>query len=276
MIQDIFPHIYHNEFKFVEPQPQDLLLIYRGNGVLSASDTLRLPPYEAFPDLRVHYAFSVDEQRVFLAADAVEETEGWHYVPSGEYRYQLPRETAFSCAVGESLHRWYRGNRFCGKCGSEMADSAKERALCCPNCGQTVYPRINPAVIVAVTDGNRLLLTKYAGRAFTRFALIAGFCEIGESVEGCVHREVMEEVGLRVKNLRFYKSQPWVLTDSLLMGFFCELDGDDTPVLQEDELSFAQWFERDALPEDYSTISLTGEMIEVFRRGKEWEAAETP
>lgn len=270
MIQDIFPHIYHNEFKFITPRPEDLLLIYRENSVLSAADGFSLPHFGDFSELKVRYGFSIDEQRVFLAGDAVEELPGWHYIPSMEYRYQLPRELAFSCGVGESLYRWYKNNRFCGRCGTEMADSDKERALCCPHCGLTVYPRINPAVIVAVTDGDRLLLTKYAGRAFTRFALIAGFCEIGESVEDCVHREVMEEVGLRVKNLRFYKSQPWVLTDSLLMGFFCELDGDGTPVLQEEELSLAQWFDRKDLPEDYSPISLTGEMIEVFRQGKEW------
>ena len=135
----------------------------------------------------------------------------------------------------------------------------------------TVYPKISPAVIVAVTDGDRLLLTKYAGREFKRYALVAGFNEIGESIEDTVRREVMEEVGLKVKNLRFYKSQPWVFTDSLLMGFFCELDGDNKITLQEDELAEAEWFERQDLPDDHSGISLTGEMIEVFRRGEECE-----
>ena len=118
-------------------------------------------------------------------------------------------------------------------------------------------------------DGDRLLLTKYAGRGFSRYALVAGFAEIGESIEDTVRREVMEEVGLRLGELRFYKSQPWVFTDTLLMGFYARLDGPDTVRLQEDELSLAQWFSRDALPGDHSAISLTGEMIEVFRAGQD-------
>ena len=81
--------------------------------------------------------------------------------------------------------------------------------LYCEKCGSRVYPRINPAVIIAVTKGSKLLMTKYAGRTYTRYALVAGFTEIGETLEQTVAREVMEETGIRVKNLRYYKSQPW-------------------------------------------------------------------
>lgn len=91
--------------------------------------------------------------------------------------------------------------------------------LYCPTCGIANYPRINPAVIVAVRNGNRLLLSKYAGREYKNVALLAGFAEIGETIEETVHREVREEVGIAVKNLEFYKSQPWVFTDTLLFGF---------------------------------------------------------
>ena len=184
-----------------------------------------------------------------------------------------PKEAVFAAAVGESLHRWYGANRFCGRCGRPMADSDTERALVCPDCGLTVYPKICPAVIVAVSDGDRLLLTKYRGRAFRRYALVAGFAEIGESIEDTVRREVFEETGLRVKNLRFYKSQPWVFTDSLLMGFWCELDGSDAVTLETNELSEAGWYARAEIPTDHSGISLTGEMMEVFRRGRERDAA---
>ena len=141
--------------------------------------------------------------------------------------------------------------------------------MVCPACGNTVYPKICPAVIVAVCDGDRLLLTKYAGRNIKHYALVAGFAEIGESIENTVRREVMEEVGLELGELRFYKSQPWVFTDTLLMGFYARLSGSDQIRLQEDELSVGKWFHRSQLPEDHSGISLTGEMIETFRRGED-------
>ena len=140
--------------------------------------------------------------------------------------------------------------------------------MVCPQCKNTVYPKICPAVIAAVHDGDRLLLTRWRGRPVKRYALVAGFNEIGESIEDTVRREVMEEAGLRVKNLRFYKSQPWVFTDTLLMGFVCELDGSDKITVQESELAEANWHLRSELPEDHSHISLTGEMIEQFRQGK--------
>lgn len=268
MIQDIFPHQYHVEFRTPVPLAEDRLLIYRGNSVLSAPGKLELPRRADFPALPCRYAFSIDEIHLFLAEGA-EENERWRYVPSAEFRNLEPRAWAFACAVGESLHRWYQANRFCGGCGNPMEDSATERALHCPVCGRTVYPRINPAVIVAITDGDRLLLTKYANRPFRRYALVAGFCEIGESVEDTVRREVWEEVGLQVTRLRFYRSQPWVLTDSLLLGFFCDVEGDPIPTLADGELALAQWFRREELPEDYSEISLTGEMIDRFRAGAE-------
>lgn len=89
----------------------------------------------------------------------------------------------------------------------------------CEHCGQMEFPKICPAVIIGVTDGNRLLMSKYAGRDYKKYALIAGFAEIGETIEETVQREVMEEVGLKVKNLRYYKSQPWSFSDTLLFGF---------------------------------------------------------
>ena len=124
-------------------------------------------------------------------------------------------------------------------------------------------------IIVAVTDRDRLVLSNYAGRAYTRSALIAGFVEIGETAEECVAREVMEEVGLKVKNIRYYKSQPWGIAGNLLQGFYCDLDGDDTIHIDENELSMAGWYDRHNLPAEDDGISLTREMIRVFSEGNE-------
>lgn len=267
MLQDIAPHTYHNEMAFENPKPEAVALVYGRDGVLAKTGEgqLILPRVGDFGPARWIYAFSVDDTPYYLSLETLE-APGFAVTP---FREAAPRHTAFACAVGQSLHRWYGANRFCGCCGGTMEPGTRERSLVCGICGHTVYPKICPAVIVAVCQGDRLLLTRYAGRAFKRYALVAGFCEIGETVEETVAREVLEETGLRVRNLRFYKSQPWVVTDSLLMGFFVDLDGSDRVRLQEDELSEGRWFHREELPTDHSFDSLTGEMIEVFRQGRE-------
>lgn len=272
MLQELGKHIYHNEMSWKLPAPGDRALIFTPERTLYCAQqagALCLPRMDEIDAEAAQYAFSIDETAYYLVSASPAPTERFSYLPTPALRQQATQTSPalFAAATGESLYRWYRAQRFCGCCGGKMEKSKTERALCCPACGNTVYPKICPAVIVAVCDKDRLLLTKYRGRAFRSYALIAGFNEIGESIEATVHREVMEEVGLRVKNLRFYKSQPWVFTDSLLMGFVCELDGSSAITLQQDELSEAQWFSRDALPQDHSHISLTGEMIEQFRLG---------
>lgn len=271
MFQDIFPHVYHNEFSQKPADQDDHILIFSGKGLLCrvTDGALVLP---TLAELGPAYAgakhlFTIDETGYYLhEGPGPEASPGWDYQNTRPLRDCRADEHLFAMAAGESLWRWYSANRFCGRCGREMAHGEKERSQVCPGCGHTVYPKICPAVIVAVHDGERLVLTRYRGRPFTRHALIAGFNEIGESIEDTVRREVMEEVGLRVKNLKFYKSQPWTFTDTLLMGFFAELDGSDAITVEEDELSEAQWFHRSRIPTDYSAISLTGEMIEYFRQ----------
>ena len=123
-------------------------------------------------------------------------------------------------------------------------------------------------MIVGITNGDKLILSKYEGRNHTRYAMIAGFAEIGETIEETVHREVMEEIGVKVKNLRYYKSQPWSFSGTLLFGFYCDLDGDDTLTVDHDELSMASWFKREDIPDEGDNISLTKEMMMAFKHGK--------
>ena len=278
MVQDIYPHIFKNEFSQRTAEASDVVLAFQNNTLLMrVKDAgITLPTVAEIMERtgvqaeNLQYLFSEDGVGYYLLESMEPDAFGkFSYVDSRTYRDLGPMETLFACAVGETLNRWYRSSRYCGRCGMPMVKSGTERAMVCPDCGNTVYPKICPAVIVGVADGERLLLTKYAGRAFTRYALIAGFAEIGESIEDTVRREVQEEVGLRLGELRFYKSQPWVFTDTLLMGFYAQLEGSDEIRLQEDELSEAQWFEREALPGDHSGISLTGEMIETFRLGQD-------
>ena len=110
-------------------------------------------------------------------------------------------------------------------------------------------------------------MSKYAGREYRAYALLAGFCEVGETIEETVQREVMEEVGLKVKNITYYKSQPWSFSDTLLLGFFCELDGPDEIHLDEQELSLAEWVRREEIEAEPDDLSLTNEMMLAFKNG---------
>ena len=140
--------------------------------------------------------------------------------------------------------------------------------MVCPVCGNRSYPRIMPAVIVGVTDGERILMTRYRGREYNGHALIAGFCEIGETGEDTVRREVFEETGVRVKNITYYKSQPWGTANDLLMGFYCELDGDPGITMDPNELKYAAWVKREKIELQPDDCSLTNEMMMMFKTGK--------
>lgn len=273
MIQDILPRVFSNEFKPRPPADGDYALIYgddkvylvRENELPRVSQIAEIAPGR---DINLNFLCAVDDAAFFCAdASAFTDDEKLRLIekPSGAFRSFTPKWLAFAGITACHLAGWYERRRLCGKCGAVNERSAIERALVCPACGATYYPRISPAVIVGVTDGDKLLLTRYADRPGVNYALIAGFCEIGETVEGTVRREVMEEAGLKVKNIRYYKSQPWGFSGSLLLGFYCDLDGDAKITLDGKELGFAEWFGRADIPETDASISLTGTMIENFR-----------
>ena len=124
-------------------------------------------------------------------------------------------------------------------------------------------------MIIGVTDGDRLLMTRYADRPQSSYALVAGFTEFGETLEQTVEREVMEEVGLRVGNIRYYKSQPWGIASDILAGFYCDVVGPSKVRLDPRELREATWFSRDEIEGQGDDMSLTGEMMLTFRAGRE-------
>lgn len=184
-------------------------------------------------------------------------------------QHLLPKHLIFAVLTALHLSRWYTENVYCGTCATKTEHADDERALVCPNCGRRIYPKIMPAVIVGITDKNKIVLTKYANRPVTSYALVAGFNEIGETLEETVGREVMEEVGLRVKNIRYYKSQPWAIAGDILTGYFCDVDGDTAIHIDNVELKEAAWFKREDVVLQPDDFSLTNEMMMVFKEGRE-------
>lgn len=278
MIQDIFPHVFHNEFEIKTPGSDSYFFYFLdGSLMLCRHNTKLIPQFENLgslsPEAMSHcdFLFSIDEMDFYLIDEScikLEETDTLKFYKTGVIRELKPMWVSFAAVSAQQLHRFYTSNRFCGCCGSPTMKSKKERAAVCISCGNTIYPKICPAVIVAVTHEGKLLLTKYAGREYTRYALIAGYTEFGETLEDTVNREVMEEVGLRVKNLRYYKNQPWGFSDSILVGYWAELDGSPQIHLDETELSTAVWMAPEDIPDDFTNISLTHEMILLFKEGK--------
>ena len=171
--------------------------------------------------------------------------------------------------AGRSIHivDWDRNNQFCGRCAAPM-EMAKDRAKVCPSCGLRRYPRISPAVIMLIRHENKLLLAHAARHPSGFHSVLAGFAEPGETLEECVAREIREEVGIEVKNIRYFGSQPWPFPDSLMIGFTCEYASGQITVDPE-EIAEAAWYtvaEMNAA--DFSTppaaISIAGELIEWF------------
>lgn len=156
---------------------------------------------------------------------------------------------------------WARTHRYCGACAGNMNLLASERAFTCSACGMTAYPRISPAMMVLIKKGDKILLARHIGSPTGRFSPLAGFLEAGESIEEAVHREVFEEVGLKVGNLRYFGSQSWPFPHSLMIAFTADYVSGEIKV-DESEIAEARWFgPQDGLPSTYSETSISGVLV---------------
>ncbi len=289
MIQDLDFGKLDNQYRPITPNDDDIIVCAQGNKLLAAcdeNDILTLPTWKQvqqwsaadngwkqWGDEPLRYAFSLQGQNYFLWMGEAGHPgdESFKYEGTRYYRQLPSKNICFALMTAWHLFTWYRANRFCGSCGAPTVHDDKERMMRCPECGSMIFPRISPACIIALTNGDKIMLAQHAALKTKRYGLLAGFIEIGETAEEAVAREVMEEVGLKVKNIRYYKTQPWGIVGNLSLGYFCELDGDDQVSLDENELASAEWHHRDSIPPEAADdgISLTREMIRVFSEGKE-------
>lgn len=178
----------------------------------------------------------------------------------------LTGEPELFLLAGNANHilHWRSINRYCGRCSHSTADKKDERAIICPACGNIVYPRISPATITAILHEDKILLAHNSNFREGLYSLIAGYVEPGESLEQCVEREIREEVGVKVKNIKYWNSQPWPFPDSLMLAFTAEYEsGDIMP--DQCEITDAAFFEADGFPDIPSIDSIAGKMIRWFR-----------
>ena len=243
----------------------DYILIYDKRNILFFHG--KIPTYAEIKEYitdKHTYLFSIDETAFYLGEMPVL-CCGADFVNTNALRKYPEKHLAFAGVTGLHLYTWYKNTKFCGACGSKLSHKKDERAMLCPECGNIIFPYMAVAIIVGVTNGDKILLTKYAGRDFTEYALIAGFTEPGESLEATVRREVFEETGLKIKNIKYYGNQPWGYSQSTLVGFFAELDGDNKITLDTNELSEGVWVNRKDVPDRDHNVSLTAQMMRAFK-----------
>ena len=177
---------------------------------------------------------------------------------------RIPDSLFTVCSRSIQLSEWYKNNQFCGACGSKMQRHNSERAMFCTCNNLLIYPKISPCIIVLVTKGEELLLAHNKNFPGAFYSTLAGFIEAGESAESAIHREIYEEVKIKVKNIQYYGSQSWPFPSQLMLGYHAEyLEGDITP--DGEEIDSADWFNYKKLPQvPTGNISISGQLIESY------------
>lgn len=238
--------------------------------LINPNNELKLPFADSLKELsilplRTIYLGTIEDYPVY-AAEVTEDAP----VPEGmdfedlKLLYDVLDEDIFLLA-GRAIQliTWDKNHQFCGKCGSFTETAAHEMAKICPNCGHMNFPRLSPAVITAIVKDGKLLMAKHSYGLKDRYSLVAGFVEPGETIEEAVERETEEEVGVKVKNIKYFSSQSWPFPHSLMLGFTAEYEGGKIQV-DGKEILDAKWFSAEEIPPPPSKMSIASELIEWF------------
>ncbi|MDO4932855.1 MAG: NAD(+) diphosphatase [Prevotellaceae bacterium] len=280
--------VYRTPVSLPHPMPAEMqawggdimCLAFIGREIVLKKDTAALPSYEELSQLSalLHADTAVAEHdcRCVALGVPLQDTEGrptaeilpeeYTLCPIRKYNLTQSVETATRISRAKALVEWTRATRFCPCCGHPLAEHPTLSALHCPQCGRIHFPRIEPCVIVLVTRGDRMLLARHVQRNQDIYACIAGFMEAGETAEQAVRREIMEETGLMVRNIRYFGSQSWPFPSQLMIAFTAEYESGEIK-LQESEIEHAAWFDREHCPAMPQPGSIAYRMIEWFRNG---------
>lgn len=243
----------------ITPTPDDILFVFNDDRELYLTEDNELP--KSLDDFDVDFCLFIgkyDGKRAFVVN--VKTTDSFN--PLQEV-YEFSHDLYHIAGKAVLVRDWYISHRFCGRCGTRTQLDEKDMMMKCPSCGQNHYPRIAPAIIVAIRKDDELLMAKHSYHDNIRYALIAGFVEPGESIEEAVHREVLEEVGVKIKNLKYQRSQSWPFPNSLMLAFTADYDSGDIKV-DGDEIVKAKWFKKDEIIRYGSDISISDWLIQEF------------
>ena len=229
------------------------LFIFRANQILTVKQDVLSPPpveiYHKFLEYQLASDWFIEREQGYatmLLEETATEPAGCHWVFIREVFF-AKHELAPLVARALALLNWRKRSRFCGKCGSQLHDSTDETARVCLSCGNVYYPSLSPAMIVLVEKDGKILLARHKHRNTDIFTCLAGYMEPGETLEECVAREVQEEAGITVKNIRYVGSKSWPFPDQLMLAFRAEWESGEL-VPETSEIHELHWFSRDNLP----------------------------
>jgi len=222
-----------------------------------------IPFRQAIFPIQQSYYMGIYQGRHCFAAEVNEVPAGFELKSLRQLYDVLGEDLLIVAGIAKQIITWQKQHQFCGQCGGKTIDVTHERAKFCPLCKLSFYPRISPVAIVLVYRGNELLLARSPHFPPGIYSTLAGFVELGETVEQTIMREIREEVAITVQNIRYFSSQPWPFPHSLMLGFTAEYAGGEIKI-DGKEIEDAQWFTMDKLPKLPAKISIARRLIQDY------------
>ena len=268
LINDFYPGVYDTE-----QHENSWHIPVSGNQILTTREYPTLRPltmeewrWSEISSNKTHFLGTVRNHTPIFAEEIevdVVEPEGYKLNPLWNFLTGAELPIFYLMGRAKQIVEWSKQHEYCGACGSKTLESITDRSKKCPHCNIPFYPRISPSIIVLVTRGEELLLAKNANAQGNFYSTLAGFVEPGESIEETVHREVFEEVGIKIKNLRYFSSQSWPFPNSLMLGFHAEYSDGEIRI-QEEEIADARWFHYKEMPNKPAMMSISGWLIDEY------------
>lgn len=211
------------------------------------------------------YIGSIDDYSCYTARypEGIVLPDGFEFLGLRQLHEQIDSSILQAAFRAVQIVAWDETHRFCGACGNVTVKKDNEHAKVCPKCGHISYPRLSPAVIVAVTKGDKLLLARNKNFVSGIYSVLAGFVEAGETLEECVKREIREEAGIEVKNIKYFGSQSWPFPNSFMLAFTAEHESGEIQI-GEDEIAEARWFSVEEMPNIPGKLSISRKLIDWF------------